>query len=221
MKGLLIKDWKLMTNQKVYLLLAFFLPFLYLIVLNDGDTSFMVTYFTILASMVGAGTITYDTYDNGAAYLFTLPVSRKGYVREKYVLVRLILAVTLTIMAVLSGLSAVVRNIDYKASESLVEMGVAVCLVTLLNALTIPLNLKFGAEKSKYVAVIGMGVVCLLVSALILWEGIYWFIDKLEKYEGLMAKAPVKGMAAELAGCAVVMAVSYVLSVRIMEKKEF
>lgn len=221
MKGLLVKDIKLMANQKVYLLLAFFLPFLYLIVLNDGDTSFIISYFTVLATMVGIGTIYYDAYDNGEAFLFTLPISRKGYVREKYVLTMLILAATLIIMAALAWLSVVIRHIDYDASEFLAEVGAAVCLVALMSAMIIPVNLKFGVEKSKYVTILGMGALVLVVFALIMWEGIYPIMEALEKYENLMRQSPVKGMAAMLAVSATVLAMSYALSVRVMEKKEF
>ena len=36
--------------------------------------------------IVVLGTLSYDEFDRGYSFLFTLPVSKRGYVKEKYVL---------------------------------------------------------------------------------------------------------------------------------------
>ena len=83
MKGLLIKDLRLMLQQKRFFLILFFIA----IVLNfnsDGGT-FVVAYLTFLCSSFVLSTITYDEYENGYLFLMTLPVSKKTFATEKYV----------------------------------------------------------------------------------------------------------------------------------------
>ena len=82
MKGLLIKDFKLLKNQKQFFLIIGLITFMFLVT-NDSPY-FTITYATMMFSMFTMSTISYDEYDNGAAYLFSLPISRKGYVAEKY-----------------------------------------------------------------------------------------------------------------------------------------
>ena len=78
MKGLLIKDFKLLKNQKQFFLIIGLITFMFLVT-NDSPY-FTITYATMMFSMFTMSTISYDEYDNGAAYLFSLPISRKGYV---------------------------------------------------------------------------------------------------------------------------------------------
>lgn len=82
MTGLLIKDLKLLKVQR-----NFFLMFVAIAVwmqtFMDG-VSFIIGYMTFCGSMAVLNTISYDEYDNGNAFLFSLPISRKGYVLEKY-----------------------------------------------------------------------------------------------------------------------------------------
>ena len=84
MKGLLIKDWKLMTRQKTTLLMV--LVIIAMFPALDMDPGFIVTYTMMILLFMTVSTISYDDFDNGMAFLFTLPIDRKTYVREKYAL---------------------------------------------------------------------------------------------------------------------------------------
>ena len=94
MKGLLVKDFKLMKGQKNFFLIiaaiaastAFF----------SDDTSFFMGFLPFILSMFALSTISYDEFDNGNAFLFTLPISRTGYTIEKYCLVCTTLSSTST-----------------------------------------------------------------------------------------------------------------------------
>ena len=83
MKGLLIKDFKLLKNQKQFFLTVSMMGIIFLVVSNNPD--FVISYITIMISIFTLSTISYDQYNNGMAYLFTLPITRKEYVGEKYV----------------------------------------------------------------------------------------------------------------------------------------
>ena len=82
MKGLLVKDFKLIKLQKNFFIVIIAIA-IGLAVINDSPT-FMLGFLTFVVSMFTLSTITYDEFDNGNAFLFTLPISRKSYVVEKY-----------------------------------------------------------------------------------------------------------------------------------------
>ena len=82
MKGLLIKDYKLMLGQKSFLGMAALMAVLYLAIYKDP--TFAVVFITVMCTMFTISTLSYDEYENGMAYLFTLPISRNIYVLEKY-----------------------------------------------------------------------------------------------------------------------------------------
>ena len=44
-----------------------------------------VGYVTFIFTLFTVSTISYDEYDNGYPFLFTLPITRRQYVNEKYV----------------------------------------------------------------------------------------------------------------------------------------
>ena len=53
---------------------------------GSGSVSFAIGYFTIVTAIFAITTISYDEFDYGLAFLMTLPVTRKQYVAEKYLL---------------------------------------------------------------------------------------------------------------------------------------
>ena len=85
MKGLFVKDIELMKQQKQFFILVIVMG----VILNlagSGSVSFAIGYFTFVTAIFAITTISYDEFDNGLAFLMTLPVTRKQYVAEKYLL---------------------------------------------------------------------------------------------------------------------------------------
>ena len=84
MKGLLIKDYYLLLQQKT----LFFIIVCFAICLGiSGDNAvFAMSFIMFIFSLLAGSTISYDEYNHGYTFLFTLPVTRKTYVREKYIL---------------------------------------------------------------------------------------------------------------------------------------
>ena len=87
MKGLLIKDFRLLKNQKNFFILVFVMAVF--LTITGGDESspatFVLPYVGFVCSFFVLSTISYDEYDNGNAFLFTLPFDRKIYALEKYI----------------------------------------------------------------------------------------------------------------------------------------
>ena len=115
MKGLLIKDFKILKGQKQFFASVLVVTFVFL--MTNTSFSFVISYITVMTGMLTLTTISYDDHENGMGYLFTLPISRKGYVQEKY------LFGFMTTMPVLAAASAAaflvsrVRHIDFTAEE--------------------------------------------------------------------------------------------------------
>ena len=163
MKGLLIKDFKLLKNQKQFFLIIGLITFMFLVT-NDSPY-FTITYATMMFSMFTMSTISYDEYDNGAAYLFSLPISRKGYVAEKYLFGVLTSFLAWLIVTALDFVFVMVRKLEIEPQELGVVSVVALVVAGMILAISIPLQLKFGAEKSRmaFFAVFALAFVVALV----------------------------------------------------------
>lgn len=149
MKGLFIKDLRLMKNQRNFLI-TLALMFLVLIV-TGVDASFFMGYVPFLLLIVTMSTITYDEQDNSMGFLMALPVSRQTYVLEKY-----LLSVSFGVGGF--AVTFVMFLITEKAEGSsmtfenylLIFMGFLVFVILFLS-LMIPIQLKFGSEKGRMV----------------------------------------------------------------------
>lgn len=149
MKGLFIKDLRLMKNQRNFLV-TIVLMFL-ILVITGVDASFFMGYVPFLLLIVSMTTITYDELENGLAFLMVLPVSRKEYVLEKYLLGGLFgiggLAVTVVIFIITEEVTKTSMTWE---SYLLIATGF-LAFVILFLSLMIPIQLKFGSEKGRMV----------------------------------------------------------------------
>ena len=153
MKGLLIKDFKLMKGQKNFFL-AIVAIALAMITLSPG-TSFAIGFLGFVGSLFSLSSISYDEFDNGNAFLFSLPITRKEYVLEKYT------------FGVLCGIASLFfRNthqlflpssLQTKAISGKLFLTACTLLpvILLLLSIMLPFVLKFGGEKGR-IAILGM-----------------------------------------------------------------
>ena len=212
MKGLLIKDFKLMKGQRNFLLM--------IIAISIGsafameDLTFLVGYMTALCSMFTLSSISYDEFENGNAFLFSLPITRKSYVAEKY-----------TFALIVSGVSwvfsTVIATIAGGGNADVIMAALLIFAVLLLFlAIMLPVQLKFGGEKGRIVMFAVIGVI-VLIGFFINEIADFFQVDPLELMNRLSSMN--KGMLTIIAfGIAMFgLLVSYGVSVAIMKKKEF
>lgn len=142
MKGLLIKDLKLMKNNGKNLLLVFLIIGTMMGIMTK-ELYAAVGYVTFIFTLFTVSTISYDEYDNGYPFLFTLPITRRQYVNEKYVFVLIMTAISFLVGII----SVVVQFFLLTPKESLTELilmyGVYTITVLILNDIMIPLKLRF------------------------------------------------------------------------------
>ena len=81
MKGMLIKDFMLLKNQKQFFVTILVFAFVFFGIYDD--TTFAFTYIVVLCTLFTISTISYDEYDNGMSFLFTLPCFLQALFGEK------------------------------------------------------------------------------------------------------------------------------------------
>ena len=217
MKGLLIKDFKLIKMHRNYF--AMIIAIAFVISLLTEDTTFMLGFISFITSMFTISTISYDEFDNGYPFLLTLPFSRKTYVLEKYVY-GLILGTGAWIVSVMICSLMLIVQGKPVTSDMLIGAFVILPMFLVIESLMIPVHLRFGGEKGRYALIACVGV--LVVIGFVVMKIVEIFhIDVLPLILAIDALGPVMFMVILLMIGFLIMLVSLKVSLSIMNKKEF
>ena len=217
MRGLLIKDFKtIFVVQKTTLVffLLFEVWFAYM-----GMAGAAMGYVIMLSVFISIGTISYDDFNNGTTFLFTLPFERREYVTGKY-LFGILLGTFGAVVGFLGCIiSEVIRHGAVEWREPLLTALGVLAVGILMLSLALPVQLKFGAEKGRVVMMMFYGTIGLIVSfGFISLQGNVINESELLAWVQGSNGAILAVLAAVL--YLICLAVSYMLSVRIVEKKE-
>lgn len=226
MKGLLIKDLKIIAEQKKFFIVA--IVFAALFTWTGNDITFAATYIILLTSMLTLTTISYDEFNGGMAFLLTLPTSRKIYTKEKYVFAFINLCLACVFSIIVCAIFALVKGTTIEW-DSLISACVGCCLgMGLMLSVTIPLEFKFGAEKGR------VAMISAVVAITVIGIGIYKFLTKVldinvnKVIDDVIAKLPASGKGLEViiisvmaVALVLILFISYLISSKIMKKKEF
>lgn len=216
MKGLLIKDFKLMLMQKNFFIIIIVVACL--ISISSQDPTFMIGFITLILSLFTVSTISYDEFDNGYPFLLTLPFSRKTYVLEKYVY-GLILGTGAWIVSVMICSLMLIVQGKPVTSDMLIGAFVILPMFLVIESLMIPVHLRFGGEKGRYALIACVGV--LVVIGFVVMKIVEIFhIDVLPLILAIDALGPVMFMVILLMIGFLIMLVSLKVSLSIMNKKE-
>ncbi len=217
MRGLIEKDLRLTLARRQTLIIFFVMALLMGI---SMDSSFIIGYLTMLAAIVSVGTISYDEFDNGFAFLMTLPFDRKTYVREKYLFSLILSAAAWCIGAVLYCIGSLIRHNAINLTDELPVLLAILPVLYLSAAILIPLQLKYGAEKSRLVFFIIFGVIALLlIGAKNYFNGSYRITAALTRVLNDMSSVVVLVVLTAL--CTIIALISCLISIQIIKKKEF
>lgn len=216
MAGLFDKDFRLILQRRNTIIL--FLVIAVIFGFSMGGT-FIVGYTTFCFLMLSLGTISYDEFDNGLSFLMTLPISRRTYVAEKYLLCSICGAIAWIFSAVCICINQYKQDFS-GIGDLLMEAVMFLPIVILLMSFMIPAQLKYGAEKSRIVLIVVMG------SIGVIGIGIKKAAETLDlPMEMLLKKIEGITDVQMLLGCVVfsiaVLLLSFVISMKIMNHKEF
>lgn len=209
MKGLIKKDILMMrTNIKtsIPILLVFLAIFL-----KERNAFIFVPAF--LSTMFFMTTFSYDEYNNWNAYALSLPTGRKSLVRAKYITNIGMLIVVVTIFSALSGIIGVTNNNLNLEELAYLSLG-CIFALAIFQALLYPLIFKFGIEKGRIgilIGVFGLTGVASLLKDKINIQVSEKMIEVLENNWLILAVITM----------IILLAISYLLSIKIMDKKEF
>ena len=225
MKGLLIKDFRILAKQKKFLIvvlaLSVFLAF------ASEDTGFAGNYVMLILSTLTLTTISYDEMNGGMLFLLSLPANRKTYVKEKYMFAFLDIFMAAVVALVLNYGETVLKKVSFSFGNSVFGgMGMAL-VMGLMLAVAIPLDFKFGAEKGRMIVTGAMIVVALAGIAgmkfltetlhIDLLGGLTKFLGGIES-EAVLSLIIIGGIFVLLL---LVLFCSYLIASNIMKKKEF
>lgn len=183
------------------------------------NSFFAIGYATALISIFSVNTIAYDEYDNGMPHLFSLPVSRKLYVKEKYIFAILISVVGMTIATLIAvGVSLYLKE-HYGIKDWIGILSLSIFCVVLIQGIILPVRMKYDSEKHKMAMLVVFGVMAAVIgAAFALAEACGIDLDAV--FDSiLIANAWATFIIVLMIGI-VMMFISYKISVRFMEKRE-
>ncbi len=219
MKGLFIKDIRLIANQKRFLILYLAVA---LILSFSMDSSFIVSYVPMMAMLLVLSTISYDYNDNGMSFIMTLPNKPGDYAVEKYIFSASGVTFMWLVSMVLQFVSFMIQKTEYVLSEVILTDALMLPMFLLIIAIMIPIELKYSPEKGRTVLFIIFGIVMIAVIAgKGLVEKIGGAGDVMELFVKLQNMSPVVLIIAAYAVCLIVLSISMVSTIRIMQNKEF
>ena len=186
----------------------------------DFDYYFLIGYFMFICSLFTISTISYDEFDNGNAFLFTLPFSRSRYVEEKYCFGILAGTCSWFLSFVITTIIQMINFNNFIFSDWMLSTLVMLPIMFVMLAILIPFQLKYGSENGRIAIIIFLGggfVVCYLLANLLAQSQINFnslisFINNVD---------PLIILLIIFAICLAILFVSMKISKRIVLKKEF
>lgn len=216
MTGLMEKDMRLLFSNK-QTILAFVAISVILGFSMEG--TFILGYFPFLIVILMVGTISYDEMDHGFQFLMTLPVDPGLYVREKYCLCLLGGVFSWVASVGIYEIGKIYRGEALNFLEELPMISVFLPMMLVLIAFMLPIQIKFGVEKSRAVLAGfcgGIGVVVIFITKTILTK------EKLSQMAAFADRISEPVLTAVcFAATAGILLVSYGISKKLMEKKEY
>ena len=208
MAGLLEKDIRLIMQRKQMLLLFVVIA----VVLGfSQDGTFILGYLSFCAAIVMVNTISYDELDHGYEFLMTLPITAKIYVKEKYLFCIGGAVIAWLFAAILYFVSKMIRGERFSFLDELPVILIFLPIILLMLSILIPFHLKYGMEKSR--------IILALLAAVYFMKNLIDGNSKILTAINSVNDEVVTIILFALGIFATL--ISYFISSRIMEKKEF
>ena len=221
MKGLLIKDFKLVFQNSFRFLILFVIVMFFLATNKDTNwlVPYIVSYTTMIAFIFGLTSFSYDDFENGIQFLLTLPITRKTYVKEKYVFCMGLCLIGGLFSLLLLTCAFTIRGMELPAMGFLLQNTLGNFLGSMvLLSLAIPFQIKFGATGKNIVYMVMCVIIILLVSFTQSLKGVFANADILLENISNMDERLLWVILCLIAS--VLLTISYGISVRILKKKE-
>lgn len=206
MKGLLLKDLY-MINRYFRMFLG--VALLFIVLSAVLDSLFYAFYPVVFLSMIPISLLSYDERCHWQQFADAAPYTRRDVVKGKYQLLFLCLAVILILELAAQSIQMVGTH-SFDAGKLLDLIGwIAVCGLV-LPAISLPLSMKLGPERGRVAQLFFIGAICAVA-----------YIAVSANHVSLTMAAGASVLPFALVGCLVLVHLSYRLSVRFYERREF
>lgn len=149
MKGLIIKDLYSLKKFTKSVLITAGLMLLYGVFLkNTSFVSFMICFFAMSIILTVLGD---DEVSHWDKYALCMPIDRQLMVREKYLMIILILICTGLVSCLVGGGMSAVIKLDIVSSLQMSYL--AFEMVSLIAAIVTPVYYKVGIQKARYIMI--------------------------------------------------------------------
>lgn len=223
MKALLMKDLRTLKNERRLWVSIIGVSVLFSVLFQNWY--FMMGYIMFGLSMIARTMYQYDVADQGIVYLMTLPITRKEYVKEKYLLSLMSICIGGILSMILTKIGMLFTPDQADSNQEIFSAFLGILAVALvLQAIIFPVELKYDVSKSRIIILLlVMGIIILFTAfdmliGAILVAFITIFVDAfggifIQHFLGtVLLSAVVVGM---------IYFSSYRKSVKIMGQKEF
>ena len=223
MKALLMKDLRTVKNERRLCVSIIGVSVLFGVLFQNWY--FMMGYIMFGLSMIARTMYQYDVADQGIVYLMTLPITRKEYVKEKYLLSLMSICIGGILSMILTKIGMLFTPDQADSNQEIFSAFLGILAVALvLQAIIFPVELKYDVSKSRIIILLlVMGIIILFTAfdmliGAILVAFITIFVDAfggifIQHFLGtVLLSAVVVGM---------IYFSSYRKSVKIMGQKEF
>ena len=223
MKALLMKDLRTLKNERRLWVSIIGVSVLFGVLFQNWY--FMMGYIMFGLSMIARTMYQYDVADQGIVYLMTLPITRKEYVKEKYLLSLMSICIGGILSMILTKIGMLFTPDQADSNQEIFSAFLGILAVALVfQAIIFPVELKYDVSKSRsIILLLVMGIIILFTAfdmliGAILVAFITIFVDAfggifIQHFLGtVLLSAVVVGM---------IYFSSYRKSVKIMGQKEF
>ena len=219
-RGLLEKDFRLILRQGGNLFMVLALVAIFFTIMGKTGATFIAVYIPSVMAMYSGNTISYDENGHGYTYLFSLPVNKEMYVREKYIFSFIMTVCGWCIGVICAGIAALINLEEVLNLEMLAMEVITFFVVQAVAGIMIAIRLRFEGEKGRIV----LPIAILIIFAICYTTGSI-LKTNLELKESILDVIGGAGDL-EIAIALIVLSLlvwyaSYKYSMRVMRKKEF
>ena len=213
MRVLLAKDIRLFRSMKNVVLIYVAMIAASIIFGQKQMGVILINLCVVMFTYLSMSTMSYDDFDNGMEFILTLPTSKKIYAIEKYVLA----VITLVVMSIVGAGLLVALGLEFNAA--ILDIAPMAVIAIVLVSINLPLTLKFGSEKTKMLTLIlfmGLGSLVGTLGTSNLNEILNSDLVKKITSLGKLQLGIGIGLIA-----IIILFVSYCISIKISENKEY
>lgn len=216
MRVLFEKDFRLLLIRKSTLFVFLIIGIVFTWQFSSAMSG---AYITMMGAMLALSTLSIDDMDNCMEFLFTLPCTRKQFALEKYLFVFGISYLSALMSVVIAFVACVLQGTPFTLATALEVLFTAIPIPVVTCGVMVPLELKFGTEKTRVVLLALIGIVFV----------VGFVLSKIPGAEGLLDSIPAAIDAMDTSilmislvlGMVLFTAVSLLVSIKIVEKKEY